>query len=99
MDFNNLCIYILWVLMHLLNGFGIHLHLLVISCLIKFDQLKCLTAMQPLAFHYKALHVVIVSSLVEYDMCSCLLFIIASTPSGCYSDGQFEDFPRGLDDF
>jgi hypothetical protein len=32
-------------------------------------------------------------------MCSCLLFIIASTPSGCYSSGQFEDFPGGLDDF
>jgi hypothetical protein len=69
------------------------------SCLIKFDQLKCLTAMQPLDFHYKALHVVIVSFLVEYDMCSCLLLIIASTPSGCYSDGQFEDFPEGHDDF
>jgi hypothetical protein len=59
MDFNNLCI--TWVLMHLLSGFGIHLHLWVISCLIKLDQLKCLTALQPLAFHYKALHVVIVS--------------------------------------
>jgi hypothetical protein len=85
--------------MHLLSGFGVHLHLLSNSCLIKLDQLKCLTALQPIAFHYEALHVVIVSSLVEYDMCSCLLFIIASTPSSCCSDGHFEDFPGGLEEF
>jgi hypothetical protein len=31
------------------------------SCVIKLDQLKCLSALQPLAFHHKALHVVLVS--------------------------------------
>jgi hypothetical protein len=31
------------------------------SCLIKLDQLKCLTALQHLAFHHKALYVVIES--------------------------------------
>jgi hypothetical protein len=31
------------------------------SGLIKLDQLKCLTALQPLAFHHKVLHVVLVS--------------------------------------
>jgi hypothetical protein len=40
------------------------------SCLIKLDQLKCLTALQPLTFHQKALHVVMYLPLVEYDMCS-----------------------------
>jgi hypothetical protein len=69
------------------------------SFLIKLDKLKYLIALQPLTFHHTTLHVVIVSFPCEYDMCSCLLFIIASTPSGCCSDGQFEDFPSGLDDF
>jgi hypothetical protein len=36
----NLCILFL-VLMHMLIGFGIHLYLLVNSCLIELEQLKC----------------------------------------------------------
>jgi hypothetical protein len=67
--------------------------------LIKLDDLKCLTALQPLAFHHKALHVVLVSFPIEYAMCSYLLFYIASTPSGSCSDGDFEDYPGVFDEF
>jgi hypothetical protein len=84
--------------MHIFKWVWYKLTLFSNSCLIKLDQLKCLTTLQPLAFHYKALHVVLVLSLVEYDMCSCLLFIIASTPYGCCSNGHFEDYPGGLDE-
>jgi hypothetical protein len=48
------------------------------SCLIKFYQLKCLTALQPLAFHHKALHVVLVSfpSRVRHVLMLVLLYCI-----------------------
>jgi hypothetical protein len=48
------------------------------SCLIKLDQLKCLTALQPLAFHHKVLHVVLVSfpCLVRHVLMLVVLYCI-----------------------
>ena len=79
-------------------GFGINLHLLVFMLLIKLDQLKC-WMLKPTASTIKPCMLCYVSACWVRHVLT-LVFIIATTQSGCCSDlERFEDFPGDFDEF